>query len=259
MARVWDDSQARGTGLLVMLAIANYAKADGSGAWPAIGTLARDCRLSVRAIQDIIRRLDAAGELRVERGAGPSGVNLYTVTPGAGAGSAGGAESAGAEVQILHRGGADLRTPSVRKSAPYPLVNHHRSYTQQGARVSVAEMTHAECRVAAMVRAVPGAANIGDGEIVGHLRDVISALPSSPDDDALVADALRFRDYWADKRAGKSGPWKSWRTSMTNWFSRTQSTRLPPPGARGSSTAPDFSGINQVADAIRAQERGASR
>lgn len=119
-------------------------------------------------------------------------------------------------------------------------------------------MTHAECRVAAMVRAVPGAANIGDGEIVGHLRDVISALPSSPDDDALVADALRFRDYWADKRAGKSGPWKSWRTSMTNWFSRTQSTRLAAPGARGS-RAPDFSGINQVADAIRAQERGASR
>lgn len=121
-------------------------------------------------------------------------------------------------------------------------------------------MTHAECRVAGMVRAVPGAEQVGDGEIVAHLRDVLSVLPAPPDDDALVADALRFRDYWTDRRAGPSaaGAWRSWRTAMSNWFSRPPS-QAPPARARHTPPArnqPDYSGIRAVADVIRERERG---
>src|SRR5690606_7327000 len=81
MTRVWADSAAGGSELLVLLAIANYAKTDGTGAWPSVRTLAADARVSPRSVQRIIQRLEGRGELRIHRNAGPGGAHLYDVLP----------------------------------------------------------------------------------------------------------------------------------------------------------------------------------
>ena len=79
MTRVWAGSRAKGSDLLVLLAIADYARDDGTGAWPSIERLAAKARLSERNIRYIVRRLAAFGELSITPKAGPYGANLYRV------------------------------------------------------------------------------------------------------------------------------------------------------------------------------------
>ncbi len=50
---------------LVLLAMADHARDDGTGCYPAIGTLAAKTSLSVRGVQKTINDLEAAGYLRV--------------------------------------------------------------------------------------------------------------------------------------------------------------------------------------------------
>lgn len=91
MQRVWDDSEASGTDLLVLLAIADAADQDGGNAWPGIDRIAGMCRVSARTVQRSISRLEDLGELIVERNMGgtrdtPSDrrPNRYTVLTGTG-------------------------------------------------------------------------------------------------------------------------------------------------------------------------------
>lgn len=70
MTWVWDQSQATGSALLVLLAIADNASDDGSNAWPSVATLCRKTRLKERAVQSCVADLQALGELQVERQAG---------------------------------------------------------------------------------------------------------------------------------------------------------------------------------------------
>lgn len=64
MSRVWKYSQHSGSALLVLLAIADYARDDGS-AWPSITTLAEKARISERQTIRIIKKLERSEELRV--------------------------------------------------------------------------------------------------------------------------------------------------------------------------------------------------
>lgn len=79
MTDVWAHSKSKGSALLLLLAIADHAHDDRSGAYPAIETLARKVRMSARNVQMLIRQLEARGELSVELNAGPHRANLYTV------------------------------------------------------------------------------------------------------------------------------------------------------------------------------------
>ena len=72
MAWVIDNSQQTGHGFVTLLMIANHANAEGKKSWPSMKTLARECRLSVRTIQRVILKLEASGELLVDRSAGRS-------------------------------------------------------------------------------------------------------------------------------------------------------------------------------------------
>ncbi len=81
ITRVLEHSTARGTARLVLLVIANH-ETEGRGAHPSVDRLAHEAGLSVRAVQEAIRRLEAAGELRVERNAGPGRTNVYVTLPG---------------------------------------------------------------------------------------------------------------------------------------------------------------------------------
>lgn len=128
---VWKHSRHKGSDLLVLLAIADYAKDDGSGAWPSVALLAEKTRLSERNVQYVLRKLEESGELTVERHAGPRGCHLYNITvsevEGAKIAPVRGAKIAGAKIA----GGATQRTEGVQTSvsggaiaiAPDPLID----------------------------------------------------------------------------------------------------------------------------------------
>jgi hypothetical protein len=77
--QVWKLSAHKGSELLVLLAIADNAKDDGRDAWPSVPELARKTRLTERNIQVVLRKLEASGELRIEKNAGPHRANLYHI------------------------------------------------------------------------------------------------------------------------------------------------------------------------------------
>lgn len=84
---VIEHSKQKANPFVVLLMIANHARSDGSGAWPSVHTLAKECRLGDRTVQRAIRALAETGELRVRIGKGPYGANLYDLpgvrlTPG---------------------------------------------------------------------------------------------------------------------------------------------------------------------------------
>ena len=65
---VLHHSQAEGTAKLVMWGIANHHS--DAGSWPAISTLAKYARVSERRVQQIIRELEALGEIRIDEQGG---------------------------------------------------------------------------------------------------------------------------------------------------------------------------------------------
>src|SRR5215831_2313302 len=63
MARVWAHSQTAGGELLVMLALADFAN-DAGECWPSIPVLAHKARLTERQTRRVLKKLEAAGEIR---------------------------------------------------------------------------------------------------------------------------------------------------------------------------------------------------
>lgn len=81
MNRVWERASVKGSALLLLLAIADHAHDDGTGAWPSQKTLAAKTRLSARQIRRLLEQLVSRGELRVVPREGASA--LLTVLTGA--------------------------------------------------------------------------------------------------------------------------------------------------------------------------------
>ena len=65
MTYIWEHSQATGTALLLLLAIADNCN-DEAEAWPSVPTLARKVRLTERQVQRLIAKLIQSGELERE-------------------------------------------------------------------------------------------------------------------------------------------------------------------------------------------------
>ena len=78
MARVWEHSKHKGTCLLMLLAIADFADDQGR-AFPSVLRLALKCRTSTRNANMILAALRESRELTVDRGKGPSGTNRFRV------------------------------------------------------------------------------------------------------------------------------------------------------------------------------------
>ena len=66
MTLVWERSAAKGSPLLILLAIADCGDDEGL-AWPAQRTLMQRSRLSERAVRGILKQLVADGELIIEK------------------------------------------------------------------------------------------------------------------------------------------------------------------------------------------------
>lgn len=80
MDQVWQHSRHKGSELLLLLAIADYANQAGT-AWPSVASLACKTRLSVRRVQQLLRALadEDLPELQILRSAGPYRSNLYRI------------------------------------------------------------------------------------------------------------------------------------------------------------------------------------
>lgn len=83
MSQVWSHSRHKGSELLLLIAIADFAD-DSGRAFPSITRLAQKVRLSPRAVRMLIRRLEASGELTVERGCGRGRSSVYRIRVGNG-------------------------------------------------------------------------------------------------------------------------------------------------------------------------------
>jgi len=85
----------------------------------------------------------------------------------------------------------------------------------------VSEATDVERDVVACIRAVPGMQNVPDAEVLEHYRAVVRIRgPCSDATERL--EAMRFRDYWSERRKGRNDRWRGWKNAVTNWFSRTK-------------------------------------
>jgi hypothetical protein len=79
MQAVWQHSKQSGGALVLLLAIADNAHDDGGGAYPSIDTLARKARMTGRNVNILLKALVVDGEIAIDPGAGPHGVNVYRV------------------------------------------------------------------------------------------------------------------------------------------------------------------------------------
>lgn len=118
MSWVWKHSEARGTQLLVLLAIADHCQDDGHGAYPGIESLAAKCRMSPRAVQDNIYRLQESGELGVEVRASQFGTNRYVIN------------MSDADSALANYGDADSREPVTQIRDDNLRLNHKESSVQ---------------------------------------------------------------------------------------------------------------------------------
>lgn len=128
MSAVWEESSLGGTELLLLLAIADYANQDGT-AYPSVPTLANKIRMSERNTHYLLKKIVEAGELDIERNAGPKGCNLYRVKTLQGAKLA--------RVQPIAGGGAAGSTKGVQPTAPEPSLNRQEPFTSRAADVLV--------------------------------------------------------------------------------------------------------------------------
>jgi DNA-binding MarR family transcriptional regulator len=81
MSRVWDEADASGGALLVLLALANFADDDGI-CWPRIETVAHKARLTPRQVSSIITSLVQAGQIATKPGGGRGRPTQYLVLCG---------------------------------------------------------------------------------------------------------------------------------------------------------------------------------
>jgi hypothetical protein len=87
---VYAHSRTTGSTRLILTYLAHRSNKDRGGlSWPAVATIARHCRLSVRQVQRRLREAAALGELKISEQTGRSQQNEYLLTlPPAGVTSA---------------------------------------------------------------------------------------------------------------------------------------------------------------------------
>jgi hypothetical protein len=72
-------SKLKGFAKTVFLQIAHYANHDGTGAYPSVLTLARDCGISESTVHRALRKSLESGELNIKYNRGRNWTNLYQI------------------------------------------------------------------------------------------------------------------------------------------------------------------------------------
>lgn len=121
MTHVWDHSEADGTELICLLALADWCNDEGF-CYPGIKRLAAKCRVSERGVQKVLERLIEKGEIQIEYNQGKAvnggNTNRYYLTKYREAiGETGGVVNAGSPGGVNGRSGG-----VVNAGSPKPLV-----------------------------------------------------------------------------------------------------------------------------------------
>lgn len=82
VTKVWARSRRKGSELLLLLAIADYAHDDLTGSYPSVELLRKKTRMSERNVWLLLRKLQDAGEVVMRPGAGPHGETIYDIVLG---------------------------------------------------------------------------------------------------------------------------------------------------------------------------------
>jgi len=77
MTHVWKYSRMTGTGLLMMLCIADRSDDKGVGTHYSVETIATKIRCSRRQVTRLLRQAETLGELAVDRNQGGRGEHIY--------------------------------------------------------------------------------------------------------------------------------------------------------------------------------------
>lgn len=101
--------------------------------------------------------------------------------------------------------------------------------------------SHAVEKAAGIVAEVRGLERVDPVDIAQHLDGVLTTLGRAVEDEDLIAEAMRFREYWNQHRAshprGQAWRRQDWHRAVTNWFTRMGS-RSSQPRAHGTRPAP---------------------
>ena len=121
MSAVWDRSSATGSTLLVLLALADHANAEGL-CWPAIARVAHMAGVDRATVFRALNDLEKAGDLkRVQRfGGQPGQTNVYVVMPGAVENLGDGSHLATRTGRISQQRGRTPGTNEGRRMRPKP-------------------------------------------------------------------------------------------------------------------------------------------
>lgn len=119
MSVVWEHSTHKEGTLVVLLALADCAHDDGTGAFPSVETLGKKARMSERNVQYCLRRLIDSGEIE-HTGKHGKGTNIYRVCIEKWGANIAGANIAG--VQVTTSVGCNLRQFGVKPVAPKPSI-----------------------------------------------------------------------------------------------------------------------------------------
>jgi hypothetical protein len=111
---VLRESDATLGARLVLIVLADHARDDGSSAYPSVKSIGEKARLSERAVQKALRKLEADRSI-VSEGQSPYGTTSYRIV------LEGGAESTGGRTS--EQGGVNLTTENVSRSSPNPSSN----------------------------------------------------------------------------------------------------------------------------------------
>ena len=143
MSIIWEHGPSAQSDRFVLLALADYANDEGE-AWPSIAGICRKTCMSERGVQTVIRRLEAAGWVTIQTGAGRKNCNQYTIKtpqqvhPLPDKNPAGDAPAGDAPPQM------DAETPQMTAKnpagdAPEPSENHQEPSSTKSARTQVRE------------------------------------------------------------------------------------------------------------------------
>ena len=118
MTTVWENGPEEHGQLLVLLALADWAGADGT-CWPSTESIGRRARMTRRNAQKNLRLLEEAGYITTMPQSGPHGCNLYRINEGALDGGRHKDTGASPETQGGVAGDAKGETPAT----PEPSLN----------------------------------------------------------------------------------------------------------------------------------------
>lgn len=121
---VWDHSRVRLGDLLVLLALADHAKRDGTGAWPSVKTLSEYARITERQVQRCLRRLEELGEIE-RTGTSKFGTSIYSFPRYIESRAGGDNLSPGGDIHDSE--GVTFTTSGVTQMSPDPLEDPSRT------------------------------------------------------------------------------------------------------------------------------------